>query len=180
MPVLFLTRQNSYNDSESVLVKILTSDFQSSGFNFNYLLNHKDWWEYKKGGTLIYDILSPFRGIIRINSNMISTSWYQTTFWNNRKTGLGFSFLAEGYINFDIMGMIIWCLILCGVIKVIYKKSKKSMYWYLAYINFCPMCMYIMRADLANLISPMVKYVFLGILILYFVCSKKESGEQNE
>lgn len=175
---MFLVRNNEFNlSSKNYIESFLTSDFQSAGFNFNYLLNHNTDFSLKNGSTLLYDIISPIRKIVGVDYHNISTQWYQQTFWNTRRTGLGFTFLGEGYINFGIMGIYIWCIIIYYIIKIMYKNSNKSIYRFTAFITFCPMCMYIMRADFANLISPFVKYVLLILIILYFLCNKYKEKE---
>ena len=165
---MFLAKDHVRSSDSGIVVKFLKSDFQSAGYNLNYLMNHQNSWDLRYGRTVIYDVFSVFRNVIDFG-DWVSTKWYQNTFWSTRKTGLGFTFLGEGYLNFGVIGIFIWVYIISCIIKYLYMMSNKSIFKFVMYLCFCPMCMYIMRADFANLISPFIKYILLGCFILHFL-----------
>lgn len=174
---MFMVKDISENtvgtENNNIIVKFFNSDFAAGGYNLNFLLNHSEAWEYKYGDTLIYDILSPIVDFFPEISKKGASYWYKNTFWANRTTGLGFSIVAEGYINFGIFGVVIWVVILAFFIRFMYKRSNKSIYSFIQYIWIYPTYAYMCRADLANVISPFFKYLILMCVIVYIVSYKK-------
>lgn len=177
---MFFVRDNGETEKNNLIVKFLSSDFQAGGLNFNYILNREGQWELKNGSTLIYDFLSPFTDFIKFPEDQISTQWYQNTFFSNSITGRGFSIIAEGYINFSTYGIVLWMFIICIFIRILYLNSNKSIYTFAVYICACPMLMYIARADLANFISPFVKYILLFTIIMYFISERKKKNDTKK
>lgn len=177
---MFLVRDNEKDEDNNIVVKFLSSDFQAAGLNFNYLLNREGLWDLKYGDTLIYDFLSPLSDFINFSEEQVSTRWYQNTFFAGSITGRGFSIIAEGYINFSVFGIVVWMFIICAIIRILYLKSGKSIYSFAIYICACPMLMYIARADLANFISPFVKYVLLFTIIIYFISERKNKNDKGK
>lgn len=155
------------SDNNNMVISFLNSDFASAGFNFNYILNEGD-SNIFYGKTYIYDILSPFDDILPIDE-LSSTKWYTNTYWSTRRTGLGFTIIGEGYINFGVFGIIFQMFILARMIKYFYYKSNKNMYYYVIYVGFISLTMYSSRQAIGNIISPLVKYHFLFALFIYMI-----------
>ena len=167
---MFFSRNNIYTElkkEENIVLQFLNSDFASQGFNFNYVLLKKD--EYNKfyGLTYVYDFLSPIDDIVPIVKKLNVNSWYQNTFWANRRTGLGFTIIGEGYVNFGILGIILSMFILAKITKYLYFNSNKNAYTFVIYLAFINYSMYACRGSLANIISPLFKYYILLAIILY-------------
>ncbi len=178
MKMLFSSSSYKSNSQDSnIIVGFLNSDFASAGFNFNFLLNQKADSIFK-GKTYIYDFLSPLEDFLPI-SQYSSTKWYTNTYWNARKTGVGFTMLGEGYINFGLFGIILQMFLLARLIKFFYSRSNKNYYYYIIYIGFISLVMYSCRQALGNIISPLFKYNILIALGVYIVnhMIKKKSGD---
>jgi len=155
--------------NDNIVVGFLNSDFASAGFNFNYLLNNEnDTKGIFLGKTYIYDFLSPFEDLLPI-SKYSSTKWYSNKYWSTRKTGLGFSIIGEGYINFGLIGIIVEMFILARLTKFLYKRSNKNSYYYIIYLGYLSLMMYSCRQALGNIISPLFKYHILLALLIFFI-----------
>lgn len=145
-----------------LLMEFLDGEFVSAGRNLQILImNHCA--NYFKGKTLVYDIVRIFSG------NTFSVqAWFNDTFFSySHSTKYGFTIVGEGYVNWGIWGVIIWAIIVGILIRVLYVQSCKNYYYMLIYLYMLPLFIYAIRADLANIFSPLVKYAFLGTLIVY-------------
>lgn len=175
-----ITNTNTTTTTKSnsnIILDFLNSDFAAAGFNFNYLLNNYD--DRKNGSTYIFDFLSPVDMVIPGVEDYSVTKWYQNTYWSTRKTGLGFSIIGEGYVNFGLFGIILQMMILSRLIKFIYTKSNINIYWYVIYLSIMPLCMYACRGSLANIISPGIKY-HVALAIFVYIISNMRRKKQNE
>ena len=155
------------NNDYGIVVNFLNSNFPSAGYNFNYLLNHNQ-NSVLKGKSYIYDFLSPVDDIVPIGKYNPS-KWYQSTFWKNRKTGVGFSLVGEGYANFGLLGIIIEMFLLARIIKFFYLLSNKNYYYYIINLGCLSLSLYACRQSLASIISPIFKYYILLAVIIYYV-----------
>ena len=180
MKMLFASSKYKNSLDKNLVVNFLNSDFASAGFNFNFLLNNGDSYIFK-GKTYIYDFLSPLEDVIPV-SQYSPTQWYTNTYWSARKTGLGFSMMGEGYINFGLIGIIIQIFILARMTKFMYKSSNKGYYYYIVYIGYISLLMYSCRQALGNIISPLFKYHILLALLIYFINKiiLTRKGDQHE
>lgn len=171
--------KNTAEDNLNIIQKFLNSDFASAGFNFNYILNNCETKLY--GKSYVYDFLSPVDDILIFVKKYSATNWYQQEYWSTRKTGLGFSILAEGYLNFGVIGIFIEMFLLARMIKFMYKISNKNSYYYILYIGFMTLAMYSCRESLANIISPFVKYHVLIAIFIYLISNgrKDKTNEKN-
>lgn len=166
--------------TNNIVINFLNSDFASAGFNFNYLLLN-DTKGIMKGKTYIYDILSPFEDFIPKIREFSSTRWYANTFWKTRRTGLGFSIIGEGYINFGLAGIILEMFLLARLIKFFYINSNKNFYYYYIYIGFISLSLYSSRQALGNIISPLFKYyISMAIIVCLLTKLKGKKELKNE
>ena len=168
---MFFSKENIYTDTkreENIILRFLNSDFASAGYNFNYLLTQKENYEFKYGSTYVYDFLSPIDDIVSSVKKLNCTSWYQKEFWSTRKTGLGFTMIGEGFLNFGVIGIIISMFILAKIVRYLYLNSNKNLYYYLTYIAVINYSMYACRGSLANIISPVFKYYILLYIFIYY------------
>ena len=170
LKMLFTSSRYINTGNDNVFISFLNSDFESAGFNFNYLLNNNDQFELK-GKSYIYDFLSPLDDFIDI-SKYNSTKWYKNKYWSDRKTGLGFSIIGEGYVNFGLIGIVLEMFIIARLTKFMYKLSNKGYYLYIIYIGYMSLLMYSSRQSIASIISPLFKYHILIALIMYFINTK--------
>lgn len=167
MKMMFANDTYIGDDAEqNILVAFLDSDFASAGFNFNYLLNN-DTDSVLKGRSYVYDFLSPVDGIVDLKKYS-STRWYTDQYWKTRRTGLGFSIIGEGYVNFGVAGIILQMLIVARLIKFFYLRSDKNGYYFVIYVGLMALSLYSCRQALGNIISPWVKYYIVMAAVVYF------------
>lgn len=152
--------------NDSIMISFLNSDFSSAGFNFNYVLNHDDAFALN-GKSFFYDVLSPLDGVFNLKKHS-STRWYTDKYWNKRRTGLGFSLIAEGYVNFGFLGIIFQMFIIARLIKFFYLRSNRNCYYYVLYIGLIALAMYSCRQSLGSVVSPLIKYyAFMCLMVLF-------------
>lgn len=167
----------------NALLAIFQGEFLSAGRNLETILNTYGEWDFFYGETIIWDLArSVIPGFIYAVQNSIG--WFNNTFNPDIVAigqGYGFSFIAEGYINFGYFGIVIWYLILSIVIHFLYKNSQRSTYWFIGYIYMIPYFIYIQRGDLSNFISPLLKQliVFTILFILLNSVMKQFKRRKN-
>ncbi len=156
---LFGSKGASLQGEDPFWVKFLMSDFSAAGFNLDNLVRTQGEWSYKWGSSFLYDFLSPVRNIIPGLTDLSSARWNQAFFWPTHKTGQGFTIIGEGFVNFGLLGSIGWMAIISLGIRHLYYQSSKSPMLFTFYTFSIIMIAYASRADLANVISPLVKYM---------------------
>lgn len=152
----------------NILVSLLSGEFISAGRNLETLLLHNLKWDYFYGTTLFWDIrrvLTPgFSGV-----NYTSISWFAETFhWREMQVfqGRGFTLIGEGFINFSYIGVVIIFTIISLFLSFLYNRAHKN-YWYcIFYFMSVPFFIYAIRADLANIFSPLFKRILLVMVII--------------
>ncbi len=157
----------------NALLAIFNGEFLSAGRNFETVLNTYGQWDFFYGETILWDLArSVIPGFIYTVQNSIG--WFNNTFHPDIVAigrGYGFSFIAEGYINFGYFGIVIWYLILSMVIHFLYKNSQRSTYWFIGYIYMIPYFIYIQRGDLSNFISPLLKQLIVFTILFILLNS---------
>lgn len=177
IPILSQFKAILYKDvvldfnSTDLIVDIFSGEFLSSGRNFETILNNNSNWDYYYGKSLITDFLRsicpPF-----IYEFRNSVYWFNNTFHLDRFSqgyGLGFSYLAEGYINFGYFGIVLWYFILSIVINRLYLLAFKNAMNLTIYLFMIPNLIYLQRGDMSYLFSPLVKQVFLFWVIIKLI-----------
>lgn len=157
--------------NESFLVSLLSDDFAAAGRNFNLILETTSQRGFFWGETILWDIS---RTIVpgNIVSSQHAAKWFNDTYFAHgvaRGYGWGFSFAAEGYINFGFVGVYLWGLILVALVTILYHNSKKDVLYFVLYILAIPWILYTLRGDLYVLVSPLLKQALLPILIVLFL-----------
>lgn len=157
----------------NAFLAIFNGEFLSAGRNFETVLNTYGQWDFFYGETILWDLArSVIPGFIYTVQNSIG--WFNNTFHPDIVAigrGYGFSFIAEGYINFGYFGIVIWYLILSMVIHFLYKNSQRSTYWFIGYIYMIPYFIYIQRGDLSNFISPLLKQLIVFTILFILLNS---------
>lgn len=163
------------NGLESFIVNFLTGDFESASRNLQILVNNKDiTFGIMHGKTFLSDILSIFN-----LANNSAIRWFQDTFFTGRSTGMGFTIIGEGLLNFGYFGAIFEYAILALFVGWLYKNHKKSIYRLFYYFSAIPLFMYANRGDFANIISPFVKHILLSALLFYIIKVKLVVNEDG-
>ena len=150
----------------TLLFDFLNGEFISASKNLQVLINNEFYTNALfKGKTILNDFIRIF-----MKTNFTHGKWYNDTFFPHVKTtGYGFTIVGEGYINFGYLGVILVFIILALFIRVLYRNYYKNMYSFCIYIYTIPLYMYAIRADLANIFSPLIKHLLLSMLIIYIM-----------
>ncbi|WP_263821271.1 O-antigen polysaccharide polymerase Wzy family protein [Salinibacter sp.] len=154
--------------NESLPLSILTGEFRSAGRNMDTLLSRAGEWEYRHGGTVITDVL---RGVVPapIHKFQNPTNWFRNELHPelaSKGMGPGFTFAGEGFINFGYIGVVVWFFLVSILIVYLYKHRKSSLLLYITYVSSVPIFIYSLRADIANILSPVLKHVVVPLLML--------------
>jgi len=157
------------SDKENIIESILMSDFHAASRNLQTLINYKDSWDFFYGYTFLMDILNAFKLSFLNHDNFATIRWYNERFFAEERAGQGFTIVGEGYINFGYLGVIVLFIFLSLIINLLYKNSNKNIYNFIIYVYSIPIFMYATRADLANIISPMLNYILITIIILWII-----------
>lgn len=144
----------------NILAEIIKSEFHTQARNVQAILNSGNYEGYFKGETFVTSFTRLF-GV----SDFSTMSWFNETFFPDRISGVGFSLVGEGYLNFGYLGVVLMFLIIGLVIRTLYLRSGKSIYSMVAYLMMIPISIYTIRADLHNFVSQFTKQVLL-ILVL--------------
>ncbi|MDV2684407.1 O-antigen polymerase [Alkalihalophilus lindianensis] len=153
--------------NESLIVDIFGGEFRSASRNLYTLISGSDSWTYFNGETLIWDL--------KIAAFINSTSpgaWFNQNFYPELVAsggGNGFSLVAEGYLNFGILGVILWFAILGLILKYLYKKAHTGLIWALIYIILIPIVIYANRGDFATILTYFSKHIALPLILVFFI-----------
>ena len=158
--------RTTYEDA-SFLVTLFGSEFISASRNLNKLITNPDMWTYFYGETILWDIKKATFGIADSPG-----AWFNQVFYPSliaRGGGNGFTVVGEGYMNFGILGVILFFVFIGLTLKFMYKKASQNVLWLAVYITSVPIFVYVIRADLATLITQISKHIIFPIVIIYVV-----------
>lgn len=150
--------------------KFLTSDFASASKNMQILLLDEGAKGRFSGYTFLSAILRVF-GLEKLpRVEMISSlQWFNDTYFGPARAGQGFTIVGDGYVNFGYIGIALLFAFIGIIVKKLYSKSNKGVYYFVFYILSIPIFMYSIRADLANILVPLIKQNLLIILLFRFI-----------
>lgn len=149
------------------MLTFLQSDFGSASKNLQILLLDDRAKAFFKGKTFISSIIRSFNLEKLFNMEMISSGgWYNDRYFAAGRAGQGFTLVGDGYVNFGYLGIVVLFISIGFLIKIIYINSNKGVYSFVFYILSIPIFMYSIRADLANIISPLIKQNLLVLVTL--------------
>ncbi|SCL85416.1 O-antigen polysaccharide polymerase Wzy [Sporanaerobacter sp. PP17-6a] len=156
--------------NDNIIISLLKSEFASASKNLQIVLLDSSSCSKFKGMTFVYDIARAF-GLDEIFNlkKFSSLEWFNTTYFNFGRSGQGFTMVGEGYVNFGYIGIVLIFLIIGLLLRLIYQKSNKNLYFFVFYILSIPIFIYSIRADFASIISPLIKYNLLSILVIFLI-----------
>jgi hypothetical protein len=161
------------SDDRSILIKLVSGEFITSGRNFERLLVDDDQWDFFYGKSIANDALrSVVPGFIYRFENSIS--WFNNKFNKNivaEGGGRGFSYLAEGYINFGYIGIVIWYVMLANFIYFLYSRANRNILFFTTYLFMLPLFIYVQRGDISTIVSPFIKQI--GLMLFFFYVLNK-------
>ncbi|ANU20078.1 hypothetical protein BBI15_07545 [Planococcus plakortidis] len=163
----FSTKGINLTLDDNIFISIVNSEFVAASRNLATLVLNQSKWDFKYGETLIWDIQSAF-----LNIAGSPTLWFNQTFYPNllsRGGGSGFSIIGEGYLNFGMIGVILWGIMVGFTIKLLYKYGSNNFYIMNIYILTMPLVIYVTRADFATLMSQFSKQIIIPILVIFLI-----------
>lgn len=149
-------------DLKSIIVNFFYGEFESASRNLQLLVNHQEFTKGLMGGRTYISAVTRIFGY----APWSCTAWFMAEFFEPGRSGQGFTAIGEGYINFGYMGIIFEFIIIGAMLSYMYKRHNRSITWLTIYISSFPIFIYAVRADLANILSPMCRHVLMGILVL--------------
>lgn len=145
----------------NLLFEFLDGEFISASRNLQILVS-SGYDNYFGGSTLINDFIRIF-----YNTGYSNQTWFNDNFFAyGHITQYGFSLVGEGFVNGGVIGIIGIFTFVSLLIRILYSRAMKSFYYMVIYFYMIPIFIYSTRADLANILSPLFKYVILGVLII--------------
>lgn len=151
--------------NENILISLVNSEFASASRNLQMLVSSGEHEGYYKGYTMIINFLRalPFS----FGQSFSVTNWFSQTYYG--RGGRGFSLVGEGYVNFGYFGVVLVFFVVGLIVRTLYKKSIKSQNNLFIYLFSITIFVYAIRADLANIFSPLIKHVLYSFLLLYIL-----------
>ena len=173
----FLTKYKYYGltgqkspANNNIILDFLTSDFVSASKNMQILLLDQSSKGRFRGITWLFSILRALNIDKLLNISLLSPlGWYNDTYFAVGRAGQGFTLVGDGYVNFGYIGVVILFAFVGLIAKILYSRSNKGVYSFALYITSIPVFMYSIRADLANLLSPLINHnllVVFGLQVL--------------
>lgn len=156
---------------------IWKTEFASAGRNLLYLMERgvNDY----HGETFIWDVKRALNFIFpdQLSTGMWFNQTLRTFFGDEGTSGWGFSLVAEGYINFGLIGPPILFLFLGLLSSGMYSHAARSQLKFIFYLCSIPVIIYVLRADLANYISLIFK--INGFIVLVFYIASKFGSQSS-
>jgi hypothetical protein len=154
--------------NQGVFLALVGGEFRSAGRNLDVLFRKRFDWDYQYGYTLLQDI---FASLIpsQLYEIVNPTTWFRYKMFPELAAsgrGKGFSLAAEGFLNFGLVGVTVWFSLLAFLLSRLYYFSRWSYFGIILYISTIPLAIYALRADFANIISPLLKHVLIPMCIM--------------
>lgn len=132
---------------------IFWNEFASAGRNLDYVLSRKI--EPLYGDTYVWAVMRYFDFLFP--DAMSATQWYNSIvrndFGDGGTSGWGFSLVAEAYLNFGPAGIFVVFSLIGLLTATLYNWARRSAFGFLFYLLFIPTLIYVLRADVGNLLS---------------------------
>lgn len=149
---------------------ILYSEFMSASRNFYSLLF---FGVDQDISFLLSDISRAFVPTMITGETDVQSSvaWFERVFRAENgfsgTSGWGFTIVGFGYIVGGIFGIVAIMVFYASLLGALYNLRWRSIYWYAFYILALAAFVYVIRADLANLLSLLFKISGLAMMLVY-------------
>jgi oligosaccharide repeat unit polymerase len=170
--ILLTGKINGTFDITNLITSIANTEFASASYNFQVLLANSNQWNFFWGETLLWDIKRAIVPSIIDRDFLNPTIWYNQSFFPNIYAsggGMGFSLVAEGYMNYGVIGIVFWFFILGNLVKYFYNKGTNSSMWLLIYILSMPIIVFATRADFSTILTQSIKQIVFPIILLFLL-----------
>lgn len=132
---------------------VFWNEFASAGRNLDYLLSKNI--EPLYGDTYVWAVMRYFDFLFP--DAMSATQWYNSIlrndFGDGGTSGWGFSLVAEAYLNFGSVGIFVVFFLIGLLTAALYRGARRSAFGFLFYLLFVPTLIYVLRADVGNLLA---------------------------
>lgn len=149
---------------------ILYSEFMSASRNFYSLL----YFDVEQDlSFLLSDISRAFIPSMIIGDTNVQSSvaWFESVFRADNgfsgSSGWGFTIVGFGYIVGGLIGIVAIMVFYAWLLGSLYNLRWRSIYWYAFYILALAAFVYVIRADLANLLSLLFKISGSAMILVY-------------
>lgn len=122
---------------------------------------------------LINDVLRAFVPSAFISAIGIQStgSWFDTIYRLENgfqgTSGWGFTIIGQGYLVSGCFGIFFVMTVIATIVSLLYRLAYKGQYYYVFYLLALTTYIYIIRADLANLLSQVFKIGGLAVIGVY-------------
>lgn len=148
-------------------LSFLSSDFLSASKNLQILLLDESANGIFLGATFVSAFIRALNLDVFLGMKSISAGgWYNDKYFAEGRSGQGFTIVGDGFVNFGYLGIIVLFIFIGILVKFLYKRSNKGIYSFVFYILSIPVFMYSIRADLTNILSPLIQQNLLTIFVL--------------
>lgn len=169
----FLSLKSSSIDFDfsihSFLNSLITGEFESASKNLQILANDSQNAMGALGGLSYISDITRILGF----SPYSSLQWFNTNYYPGSIVGHGFSIVGEGYVNFGLAGVILNFIVIALLLGYVYKNRFKNEFYTTVFISIMPIMIYSIRADFANIFSPLCRQVILPLLLFNIIVKKK-------
>ena len=164
------TGNTAHIDLHRILYSFLMTDFRATGRNTQYLLNNL-WTEGYFGIELFFSEL--LRGLVPVSSFINPSSWYNYEVFPGGFKGQAFTLIGFGHVIGGLYGVILVFVVLGLYIRVIYHRSRNSIYslaFYLFSITIITACY---RQTLNSIVNMSIKAVLVMVLLTRLLVKKQ-------
>ncbi len=151
-------------DFSNVFENFFGSDFSAAGRNLQYLLDHEWTNGYFGFKLIITELLYPLLpSSVRVNPDR----WFNYNVHDGGFHGYAFTLVGTGYIVSGVIGVVVVFIIVGLIIRALYNRSNKDVYYLTIYIYTTTILMYAMRQSLNTFSNSFMK----EIIVVMGVCA---------
>lgn len=153
----------------AMAVRVLNDEFLTASDNLQFYLENGGFEPFYFGETLLWDIKRAILPGFIFQEGSDPQRHFNVTFFPDiveQGGGRGFTLVGEGYMNFGLWGVVLWFLLLGWFVRYLYGKGSQSVIWFLVYVVSMPLMIYVIRADLSNLLAQFTKHIIVPMLLL--------------
>lgn len=153
--------------------EVLNDEFYTASSNLSLLLsNEASWRPYKYGETLLWDLQRAVIPGTVLKWGPNPGSWFNQEYFPEvvaKGGGRGFTLVGEGYMNFGVIGAMLWLGLLGLSARWLYRMSSRKIMWQIVYIASMPLFAFITRSDFSILIAQFSKHILLPTLLIFYM-----------
>ena len=150
----------------NLLEGFLSSDFSAAGRNMQYLID-RPWTKSYFGISMLFtELLYP---ILPSSVKTNPDYWFNYVVHVGGYHGNAFTLVGTGYVIGGTLGVISLFIIVSFIVRWLYKRSTKNIYYYSAYLYGITIVMIAMRGSLSSIVGCLLKEVGICLFFCYVV-----------